>query len=151
MQVLNNQLIGTRNAIRPRLQHLVLTKDGSLVPMLHLPSQRPWQPQASLLEFPQEASPSPVKGRLDQDEPSSDPRLGTSRDDCKCPSCKGHKQWWFGVIGQWRKETESLKTRSGRSVPVTYEECSDNSPVEYAERDLYEGLIEGIDLPRRTL
>ena len=37
----------------------------------------------------QEASPSSVDGRLDQDDPPSDPRLSTSTDDCECPRCRG--------------------------------------------------------------
>ena len=37
-----------------------------------------------------EASPSSVEGRLDRGEPPSDPRPGTSRDDCRCPRCEQH-------------------------------------------------------------
>ena len=99
-----------------------------------------------------EASPSSVEGRIDQNEPPRDPRPGTSRDDCRCPRCEGHTQWWLGVTGQRRrKEPENRKTRSGRPVPATYEECPDNSPVEYAERDPYEGLVEGEDYPSMSL
>ena len=35
--------------------------------------------------------------------------------------------------------------------PATYEECPSNLPVEYAERDPYEGLVEEEDNPRMTL
>ena len=41
--------------------------------------------------------------------------------------------------------------RAGRPVPATYEECPDDLPVEYAERDPYEGLVEGEDYPSMTL
>ena len=36
-------------------------------------------------------------------------------------------------------------------MPATYEECPDNSPVEYEERDPYERLVEELDFPRTTL
>ena len=36
-------------------------------------------------------------------------------------------------------------------MPETYEECPDNLPVEYTERDPYEGLVEEEDYPRMTL
>ena len=36
-------------------------------------------------------------------------------------------------------------------MPATYEECPDNSPVEYAERDPFEGLVEGEDYPSMSL
>ena len=36
-------------------------------------------------------------------------------------------------------------------MPVTYEECPDNSSVECAERDPYEGLVEEEDYLRMTL
>lgn len=49
------------------------------------------------------------------------------------------------------RSPESQKTRSRRPVLATYKECPDNSLVEYAERDPYEGLVEEIDFPRRTL
>ena len=99
-----------------------------------------------------EASPSSVEGRNDQDEPLRDSRPGTSRDDCRCPRCEGHTQWWLGVTGQRRrKEPENQKTRSGRPVLATYEECPDNLSVEYTERDPYEGLVEGKDYPSMTL
>ena len=48
----------------------------------------------------QEASPSSVEGRLDRDDPPSDPRPSRSKDDCECPRCRRHKQWWLGVIGE---------------------------------------------------
>ena len=100
----------------------------------------------------EEASPSSVERRLDRGEPPSDPRTGTSRDDCRCPSCEGHTQWWLGVTRQWRKkEPKNQKMRSRRPVPATYEKCPDNSPVEYAERDPFEGLVEGEDYPSMSL
>ena len=56
-RVLANQLIGTRWAIRPRLQDWSSLETGSLVPILHLPSWCPWQPQAPAPEFPQRLPP----------------------------------------------------------------------------------------------
>ena len=50
-----------------------------------------------------------------------------------------------------RRSPKNRKTRSGRPVPATYEECPDNSPVEYAERDPFEGLVEGEDYPSMSL
>ena len=52
-RVLANQLINTRWAIHPRLQDRSSPEIGSLVPILHLLSRCPWQPQAPAPEFPQ--------------------------------------------------------------------------------------------------
>ena len=57
--------------------------------------------------------------------------------------------WRHRTMAEERaREPENEVQKTGAA---TYKECPDNSPVEYGERDLFEGLVEGEDYPSMSL